>query len=186
MGAVRPAIIPRTYEDYAAVPSDGRRWELIDGEFEVNPAPTSLHQTVSRRLQFELMEALEEPGLAQVFDAPIDVILGELDVLQPDLAIIAANHTHIISARGIEGPPDVVIEILSPSTSTLDRRVKRRTYARYGVPEYWIVDPKLAHIEQYGIGEAEYVLNQRFDRASTLTTPSFPEVAIDMSWVFRG
>jgi Uma2 family endonuclease len=158
---------------------------VIEGDLEVNPAPTPRHQNVSRRLQFELMGVLEEPGVAQVFDAPIDLILSETDILQPDLAIVRSNREHLISERGIEGPPDIVVEILSPSTRVLDQRVKKRTYARFSVPEYWIVDPVGGHVDLFRLTQEDYVLEQRFDRASVLTTPSFREVEIALARVFR-
>ena len=96
MQPIRPVVIPHTYEDYAAVPSDGRRLELIDGDFEVTPASAPRHQNVSRRLQHELMYQLEDPGIASIFDAPIDVILSDHDVLQPDLVILAAARSQFV------------------------------------------------------------------------------------------
>jgi Uma2 family endonuclease len=185
MEPVRPARLPYSYEDYAALPSDGRRWEVIDGELEVNPAPAPRHQTVSRRLQFELMRLLEEPGIAQVFNAPVDLILSDSNILQPDLVVLASKRDHLVTERGIEGPPDIVVEILSPSTRVLDQRVKKRTYARFSVPEYWIVDPVGGHIELFRLASDDYVLEQRFDRASVLTTPSFGEVQVELARVFR-
>lgn len=185
MQPIRPVPIALTYEDYAAMPADGRRWELIDGEFEVTPAPGTRHQTVSRHLQYELMRQLEEPGIASVFNAPCDVMLSEHDVVQPDLAIVSRDRMYLVSPRGIEGPPDIVVEILSPSTRVLDRRVKLRTYAKFGVPEYWIIDGELGHIETYRPGTEGYVVDMRFDRASTLVTPSFPELSVELARVFR-
>jgi Uma2 family endonuclease len=185
MEPVRPARLPYSYEDYAALPNDGRRWEVIDGELEVNPAPAPRHQTVSRRLQFELMRLLEEPGIAQIFNAPIDLILSDSNILQPDLAILGSSRDHLITGRGIEGPPDIVVEVLSPSTKVLDQRVKKRTYARFSVPEYWIVDPVGGHLELFRLAADDYVLEQRFDRASVLTTPSFSEVQVELARVFR-
>jgi Uma2 family endonuclease len=174
-----------TYEDYAALPSDGRRWELIDGELEVNAAPSPRHQTVSRRLQFELMRALEVHGLALVFNAPVDLILSPHDIVQPDLLILASARANLVTERGIEGAPDVVVEILSPGTQVLDRRVKKATYARFGVAEYWLVDPVGGHLDLYRLDPRQYVIERRFDRASRLTTPSFGEVDVDLSRVFR-
>jgi Uma2 family endonuclease len=185
MQPIRPVVVPYTYAEYAALPQDGRRWELIDGDFEVTPAPAPRHQTVSRRLQYELMRLLEEPGIASVFNAPIDVILSDTDVLQPDLAILRNERQHLITDRGIEGPPDIVVEILSRSSQVIDRRVKSRTYARYAVPEYWIVDGAIGLVEIHRLGIEGYVLEMRFDRASTLVTPSFPEVVVDLAHVFR-
>jgi Uma2 family endonuclease len=178
-------MIPLTYEDYAAMPNDGRRLELIDGDFEMNPAPSTRHQTVSRRLQYELMSSIEETGLGQVFDAPLDLILSDTNVVQPDLCIVSRAQEHLITARGVEGPPDVVVEILSPSTSTMDRRVKRGLYARFGIGEYWLVDPDVGYLELFQLSEATYTLLQRFDKASFLETPSFPDVRISMAKVFR-
>lgn len=176
---------PLRYEDYAAIENDGRRWELIDGELEVNPAPSSRHQTVSRRLQHELMLALEDTGLAEVFNAPVDVLLGEHDVLQPDLVIVPREKRDIIVPRGIEGVPQVVVEILSPGTAVLDRRVKRATYEKYGIPEYWLVDPHECWIDQLHLDGNSYRIKARFENTGNLTTPSFPEVKIDLARVFR-
>lgn len=129
------------------------------------------------------MRILEETGVAQVFNAPIDVILSETDVVQPDLVILRCDRLHLVTERGIEGPPDIVVEILSPSSRVIDRRVKPRTYARYGVPEYGIVDGEVGQIEQHRLGPEGYQLEQRFDRASKLTTPSFPKLAI-RNWMY--
>lgn len=81
------------------------------------------------------MQVLEETGVANIFNAPIGLILSQTDVLQPDLVILRADRAHLVSERGIEGPPEIVVEILSPSTQVIDRRVKSRTCARHGVPE---------------------------------------------------
>lgn len=180
-----PANIPFTYEIYAALPSDGRRWELIDGDFEVNPAPSTRHQTVSRRLQYELMTAIELLGHGQVFNAPVDVILSDTNVIQPDLCIIKSDRQGIISDRGIEGPPDIIVEILSPSTSTLDRRVKHPLYARFGVGEYWVVEPTGGRIDVHHLDGNHYALTARLTRASILKTPKFPELAVELHKVFR-
>lgn len=123
--------------------------------------------------------------MALILDAPIDVILSDHDVLEPELAILRASREHLVTERGIEGPPDIVVEILSPNTRVLDERVKSRTYARFGVPEYWIIDPTGGHLDLYRLGSGGYAPELRFDRASTLVTPSFPELAIELARVFR-
>ena len=138
--------VPFTYREFALLPEDGnKRWELIDGDFFVSPAPSSRHQTVSRKLQQALMTQLEDPGIAQVFDAPVDVILTDTDVVEPDLVII--RDPERVSLRGIEGAPDVIIEILSPFNPERDRYLKKALYARCGVPEYLIVDPAFSRVE---------------------------------------
>lgn len=185
MHPVRPVIIPPTYEDYAALPSDGRRWELIDGELEPNPAPSPRHQTVSRRLQFELMRALEERELALIFNAPVHVMLSDHDIVQPDLAIVQAARSHLVASAASKVRRTSWSRFLSPGTRVLDRWVKKATYARFAVPEYWLIDPQGCHIERYRLSPEQYVLEARFDRASRLTTPSFAEVDIDLARVFR-
>ena len=143
----KPAAVPYTYRDYCSLPDDGRRYELIDGDLFVTPSPATFHQTVSRRLQYALMTILENTGIAFVFDAPCDVILSDTTVMQPDLAIVRMDRKEIVAKRGLEGPPDVVVEILSPSTQDRDRHIKRAAYSRFGIGEYWIVDPAHGSIE---------------------------------------
>lgn len=177
--------VPYTYREYCYLPADGRRYELVEGELYVTPAPAPFHQTVSRRLQFALMSQLEQPGIAFVFNAPCDLILSETTVVQPDLVIVGSGRRHLITDRGIEGPPEVAIEILSPSSKGQDRFLKSAAYARFGIPEYWIVDPDHAWVEVYRLAESQYQLEVRFDRASTLRSPAFLEIAIPLEPVFR-
>ncbi|MFP4231138.1 MAG: Uma2 family endonuclease [Spirochaetaceae bacterium] len=138
-----------TYEDYVHFPDDGRIHELIDGDHYVSPAPGTGHQRVSRRIQFQLYEQLEKPGLAEVFNAPTDVHLTEIDVVQPDLAVIDLGRKHIISPKKINAAPELVVEILSDSTATRDLSLKRDLYQRAGVPEYWIVDPEANEVRPF-------------------------------------
>lgn len=174
------------YDDYASIPYDGRRWELLDGELEVNPASVPRHQTISRRLQYELMGALEESGLAQIFNAPIDLILSKHDVFQPDLVIVSAASAPLVTGRGIEGVPEIVVEILSPSTRHWDERVKRAAYERFRIPEYWIVDPDGAgRIDIYEFSAEKYRRRACLDRASRLRSPLFPTLDVELLRVFR-
>ena len=180
-----PPKVPFTYREYCYLPDDGRRYELVNGELYVTPAPAPFHQTVSRRLQYALMTALENTGDALVFNAPCDVILDERTVVQPDLVIVRKNRKSIISERGIEAPPDVVVEILSPSTKGQDIHLKRATYAHFSIPEYWIVDADLGRIDVFTLREDGYHLVERFDRASTLRSPSFEQISIPLEPVFQ-
>jgi Uma2 family endonuclease len=111
------------YEDYARLPADGKRYEILDGELYVSPAPSPFHQRPSKRLQRRLEDYFEVRGLGEVFNAPVDVILANHDIVEPDL-LIAANPGQI-SPRGIEGAPLLVVEVLSPSTRVQDRGVTR-------------------------------------------------------------
>lgn len=136
-----------TYADYCQLPDD-RRYELIDGEFyEMAPAPTSVHQRTLLKLARLLADFVDRQGLGEVFIAPFDVILSDHDTLQPDILFVAAGRRAIITPRACEGPPDLVVEVLSPSTSRRDLVLKRERYARFGIREYWLVDPLARSIE---------------------------------------
>ena len=105
-----------TYEDYVAIPADLQRHEIPDGVHHVNPAPNIDHQEVSKRIQAQLFRYFDEAGRGAVFDAPVDLQLGETNVIQPDLVVIHQDRRHIITPTRIKGTPDLVIEIISPSS----------------------------------------------------------------------
>src|SRR5262245_217399 len=142
------------YDDYVRLPDDGKRYEILDGELYVTPAPSPLHQRVSKRLQRKLEDYFEARRLGEVFNAPIDLILGRHDVAQPDLLVV--TNPGQVSGRGIEGVPLLVVEVLSPSTRRHDREVKMRRYAALGIPHYWIVDPEGQWIARYQLEGTGY------------------------------
>ena len=128
-----------TYEDYKHTPED-KRYELLDGELIMVLAPRTAHQRTSRDILIPINTFVAENDLGEVFIAPCDVVLSETDVVQPDLLFVSKERSHIINEDNIRGAPDLVIEILSPSTAQRDRTLKRTLYALHGVPEYWQAD----------------------------------------------
>jgi len=144
------------YSDYAAIPDDGRRHEIIDGEHYVNPAPDLYHQAVSKRLQYQLYTRIELAGLGTLYDAPCDVQLSDHDIVQPDLLVVLRARTHIFTPIKVKGIPDLLVEILSPSSVGYDRRTKKLLYERCGVPEYWIIDPWEHKLEQSVLRQGKY------------------------------
>ncbi|HEX2659747.1 MAG TPA: Uma2 family endonuclease [Polyangia bacterium] len=175
---------PFTYDDYRLLPEDGKIHELMEGDFFVSPAPSPWHQTVSRRLQAALMKALEEPGLAFVFNAPTDVILEPTSVVQPDIVVLGAAKKSFITHRAIEGIPDLIIEILSPGSLDRDGHIKRKLYQRLAVPEYWIVDPDHGLIRVLRYDDDSYGDRARYDRSSTATSPDFPTLELPLAPIF--
>jgi Uma2 family endonuclease len=171
-----------TYADYCRIPADRNRHEIVDGVHYVNPSPTPSHQTVSRRLQYQLMTAIEETGLGQVFDAPIDVHLGRGSVVQPDLAVVLNRNLRIIGEKKLTGAPDLLIEIRSPGTARYDRRIKLPRYARAGVREAWLVDPELRQVEQFESVDRRCVLVGTHDERVRLRI--LPRIAIELGRVF--
>jgi len=135
--------LPRiTWDDVQQLPDDGNRYEAIEGALYVTPAPSVRHQTISKRLQADLMRLLEEPGHGCVWYAPLGVRFPATgEGVQPDILFVSNDRRGIVAPDELKGAPDLVVEILSPTTADRDRDVKRRLYQRQGVGEYWIVDP---------------------------------------------
>ena len=169
------------YDDYCAIPSDGKRYELLDGQVHVTPAPSPLHQRLVLRLARALQEHFRSP--AEVFISPIDVILTPHDVVQPDLVVV--TDPGLVSRRGIEGAPTLVIEILSPTTTVYDRTTKAQRYAALGILHYWIVDPEASAVECFRRHEAAYQLVGSFGPGETLTLPDFPGLRLDLVPLWR-
>ena len=147
-----------TYDDYALLPDDGKRYEVIRGELYMSAAPRPLHQRVITRLSFFLEGFLENSALGTAFVAPIDVILPEKlgDPVQPDIVVVRRESLHIIDELNIQGAPDLVVEVLSPSNPDHDRNLKYGLYAEAGVQEYWILDPHRRTVEIHVLRSGTY------------------------------
>jgi Uma2 family endonuclease len=167
------------YDDHAGIPPDRNRYEIIDGDLYVTPAPSPFHQRMSKRLQRKLEASFEGGGIGEVFNGPIDLILTHHDVVQPDLVVVSTPSQ--ISQRGIEGAPLLVVEILSPSTRNQDRVVKGRRYAELGVPHYWIADPETRALECYRLAGRTYALVAHGERDALVTPPDFPGLQIPLA-----
>ncbi len=176
-----------TYEDYLLFPDDGRRHELIDGDHFVTPAPRTKHQRVSGNLFSILHVSFQQTQVGHVFAAPTDVVLSDMDVVQPDLLFISTARAAIITEKHIQGAPDVVVEILSETTRRTDEIIKRKLYERYRVPEYWIVDPELETVKVYRMTEQGYQRTAELSKESgdVLTTPLLPDLHIPLTVVFE-
>ena len=172
-----------TYEDYEKIPSDdGKRHEIIDGEHIVSPAPETYHQTLSRRIQFQLYRQIEETGLGVVFNAPTDLQLSQVDIVQPDLLVVLTAREEIVGPKKIDGPPDLVVEILSPSSGKNDQVLKKDLYAKRGVPEYWIVDPAAKAVERHLLQAGRYRLEGK--HAGEVSFGGLPGVTVDLTKVW--
>lgn len=171
------------YGDYCLLPED-KQYDLIDGELYMAPAPSSRHQAVLRNLEFLIWTFVKENDLGEVFFAPLDVILSEEDVLQPDLLFVARERRGIISERGCEGPPDLVVEILSPATERRDRELKRKVYAKFGVPEYWLVDPEAQSIEVMVLEAEDFSPSDIYLGEGLVVSRVIPQLSLAVSQVF--
>ena len=171
-----------TYEDYANAPDD-ERYELIDGELIMAPAPYLAHQSVSFSLSIAL-GPVAQSGLGRFYAAPADVVLSPHDVVQPDLLFIAAERADIITAANVQGAPDLVVEILSPSTAQRDWTQKRELYARHGVKEMWLIDPDAKIVWQAFLNEGELAVVNVRTEGETLVSPTLGGFTVNLSEVF--
>ncbi len=176
--SVHPAT-PWTYEDYLDFPDDGKRYEIVDGEVHVTPAPLLRHQDIVGWLFVRMYEHVSEHGGGRVFVAPVDVVLSPTDVVEPDVVFVADADTHRITRANIQGPPTLAVEVLSDARH--DRVRKRRLYARFGVPEYWLIDPDGERVEVYRLAGDQYPTPTLLEAGTTLTTDLLPALSIDVA-----
>ena len=171
------------YDDYAAAPDDGQRYEIIRGELYVTPAPGTLHQRALLRLVLQLVAFYHEGGRGEVFLAPVDLILTPHDILQPDIVVVTS--TGDITKRGIEGPPFLVVEILSPSSRRQDRGVKFERYAQLGVQHYWTLDAEVRNIECFRLRGGKFELMVQARGNEILRHEAWGGLEIDLEPLWR-
>ena len=172
--------IKLTYEDYAAIPDDGRRHEIIDGEHYVNPAPNIRHQIISMRLSLALGNVVYGEGLGHLYHPRTDVVLSNGEIVEPDLFFVSNARMGIVKSLNVQGAPDLVIEILS-SNREFDERLKFQGYERTGVLEYWIVDPFEDSVKIFRRAGDRF---QRVEVGETLTTPLLPSLVLPLDKLF--
>ena len=175
-----------TYEDYVLFPDDGRRHEIIEGDHAVTPAPKTKHQRISGRLFAALNGWSRSRNSGEVFAAPYDVILSDEDIVQPDLVFVTKERSQIVTEDNIRGAPDLIVEIISETTRKRDELTKRKLYERYGVREYWIVDPELETIRIFKRTDRGYSAPVEFTRekSAMLATDLLPEFRLSLSEIF--
>jgi Uma2 family endonuclease len=168
-----------TYEDFAALPDDGKRYELHEGELSVTPAPTPRHQLVIGNLHLILAAHVRESGHGVLILSPVDCIMSSVTVVEPDLVYLDDARRRLISGRAIEGAPTLAVEVLSPSTAQIDRRRKMALYATHDVTWYWIVDPDARTIEAYHLDAGAYRLDATLEGAEPRALSPFPDLPLD-------
>ena len=173
-----------TYDDYTQLP-EGAPYELIRGELVMAPSPTPFHQIIQSNLHFALARFVRTERLGQVLTAPMDVRLSEEDTVQPDLIFIAAERSHIIGEQAIDGAPDLIVEILSPSTAYRDLTTKKRLYEEHGVREYWVVDPDSETVEVFELADERFMQHARAVEAGTTSSAVLEGFAVDLTDLFQ-
>ena len=183
-----PPGVKLTYDDFVLFPDDGKRHELIDGEHYVTTSPGRKHQAIVWNLTQIIGPYLEVHPVGRAFVAPFDVVFSEFDVVEPDLLYISnRTQAEILTTMHVRGAPDLVVEIGSPSTRQRDETIKRKLYERFGVEEYWVIDPDIETIAVYRrVGEGyRRVLELAVERHEILTTPLLPGLQAPLARIFK-
>jgi Uma2 family endonuclease len=177
-----------TYDDFLQFPEDGKRHELIDGEHYVAPTPNSRHQAISGNLFGLIWSYLQHHPIGRVFSAPLDVIFSDFDVVEPDVLYLSSQRfAEIETSPWIKGAPNLVVEIGSPTTRKRDETIKRRLYERFGVDEYWVIDPELDTIKVYRRTTDCYerIAELTVENRDVLTTPLLPGLDLPLAKIFE-
>ena len=183
MATTQP-VVKFTYQDYLTTPED-ERYELLDGDLMMVPAPNLRHQRVQRNLGQKLNQFIQERDLGELFYAPCDVFLSNTDIVQPDLLFVSREREHLLSdGEKVRGAPDLVIEILSPSSAETDRGAKRHLYGAHGVAEYWLVDPIAETISIHRQRGRVLAATNTFGRGQTLRSPLLAGLELHLDDIF--
>jgi Uma2 family endonuclease len=176
-----------TYDDYVHFPDDGKRHEIIEGDHYMTPAPKTKHQTASINLSMAMGNFVKMHSLGVVFTAPCDVVLSNENVVQPDLLFVSAARAAIVTEDNIQGAPDLIIEILSESSRKKDEVIKRKLYERFGVQEYWVVDPELEIVKVFRLAQQKYgrALELSKESNDVVTTALLPGLSFAVSEIFE-
>ncbi len=175
---------PLTRHEYALIPFGAPNYQLIEGDLVMAPSPGSFHQNVLLNLATIFRDYLREHPLGKIYVAPLDTYLSDLNVYQPDLLFIRKKNLSIVEEHGIEGAPDLAIEILSKTTSKYDLGIKRAVYARTGVEELWIVDPTKRTVAVYRLADQPETPIATYRAKQKFTSEVLPGLIIDLAAVF--
>jgi Uma2 family endonuclease len=175
-----------TYDDFVHFPDDGKRHELIDGEHYVTPSPNTTHQRIVRDLIILVGTHLKSHPAGEIFGAPFDVVFSDFDVVEPDLLFVSSERARVLTEQNVQGAPDLVVEVGSPATRRRDEKTKLRLYERFGVQEYWVVDPDLDVIKVYRLVEGRYQRTAELTLAAhdVLSTPLLPGLELSLADIF--
>lgn len=173
-----------TYDDYAAIPDDGKRYEIVNGVLYISPAPGWPHQEIVGEIFAHLRAYMRTTRSGGVFTSPIDVELAPNTVFQPDVVILLIASQKKLKERHIVGAPDLLVEVVSPSSETHDRHRKIDAYARAGVPEYWIVDPHARTVEVLMLDKGEYHSQGVYRGQATLPSQIVPGLLVHVEEFF--
>jgi len=172
-----------TYQDYAKLPENAP-YQLIDGELVMSPAPTRNHQQIAKNIFRKLDRFVEISKMGEVYFAPLDVLFGDTETFQPDIIYISKENKSLMKEENIIGAPDLIVEILSPSTAYYDLKHKKNIYELSGVKEYWIVDPMEKTVEIFFNENKKYTLIGNYSKTETCKSKLLTGFEISLTEIF--
>ncbi len=172
-----------TYEDLRHTPDDGKRYEVLEGDLIVSPSPKVKHQRIAYKLSL-FLGAAEAAGTGMALPAPMDVVLSERDVVEPDLLFIAKDRLGIMTADNVRGAPDLVVEVISEGSRHRDVITKRHIYERHGVRFYWLVDPEEETVRVFELKDGAYGEPRVLTAGQELGCALFPGITQDVGKLF--
>jgi len=176
---------PITRYDYQEMREGPPYYQIIEGDLVMWPAPDTFHQSIAGRIYSLILQFLEKNPIGEVFIAPLDVFLSDVNVYQPDVIFISKQRRSIISEHGIEGAPDLAIEVLSPGTARFDKGSKRKIYARAGVKELWLIDPEARLVHVYQLGRNAETPAATYDEKAVFKSPLLLGLRIKATAIFK-
>jgi len=182
---IRPPLQPVTVNLYRQMPEGPPYYQLIEGNLIMSPSANFYHQKIAGRLYHFIETYLEDHPVGEVVIAPSDVFLDDINVFQPDLYYVRNENRHVLVDEGVKGAPDLVVEIMSPSTSSRDRNEKRRIYARAGVEEMWIIDPDARHLEVHPLAKGLNASPTVIREPEPFSPALFPGLTIETTRLFK-
>lgn len=174
-----------TRHDYQDMPEGPPYYQVIEGDLVMSPSPNTFHQYIAGNIYFLFRRYLDKHPVGEVFIAPLDVFLSDVNVYQPDVMFISNQRKSIITDHGMEGAPDLVVETLSPGTARFDKGSKRKIYARTGVQELWLVDPEAKTIQVYLLPKEVETPAATYGPNATFTSSLLPGLKIKTAWIFK-
>jgi len=175
-----------TYQDYLTFPDgDGIKKEIIEGELFMSPAPALKHQIISKELFLILNDFVRKNRLGEVFYAPCDVVFSNINIMQPDILFISKDNFQILTELNIKGAPDLIVEIISPSSRDTDRIYKKNVYQKFGVKEYWLVDPDEEIVEIWVLKNNNFQLECRASKDQKIDSQLLKGFQIDLHLIFK-
>ncbi|CUQ68179.1 Uma2 family endonuclease [Candidatus Nitrospira inopinata] len=162
------------------LPDDGKRHEIIEGDLFVTLSPITRHQLIIGRFLHRLTTYRETHPVGMVFTAPYDVVLSETDIVQPDLLLALQTGRAVMTEKNLQGPPDLILEVLSPSTAARDRELKRKRYEHFGVRKYWPIDPDANSLDMLALQDGHYAHVGRTIRPAECASILRPDLVSDL------